>query len=234
MIFYVGLHHPPHAQHFEYAMISINRLRERRSHFPVNRWLLDSGAFTELSTYGHYRHDVAEYAEQVNRWARCGEMQAAVSQDYMCEAFIVHKTGLTVEAHQALTIDRYTQLRSLVSAPLMPVLQGYYPMDYMAHVQAYGPLLTQGMWVGVGSVCKRNTRPHEIAAILGAIKLVRPDLRLHGFGLKTTALRTPYIRALLYSADSMAWSFAARREGRDANSWEEAKRFEQAIVGVAA
>jgi hypothetical protein len=44
-------------------MISINRLRNRKSDFAVNNWLLDSGAFTEFSRFGHYRHSVQEYAE---------------------------------------------------------------------------------------------------------------------------------------------------------------------------
>jgi hypothetical protein len=83
------------------------------------------------------------------------------------------------------------------------------------------------MWVGVGSVCKRNTNIMAIWMVLDAIKDVRPDLRLHGFGLKKTSLQEPIIRDLLYSADSMAWSFAARREGRNANDWREAKAFIQ-------
>jgi len=64
--------------------------------------------------------------------------------------------------------------------------------------------------VGVGSVCKRNARPDEVADILAAIKSKRPDLRLHGFGLKLTALESREVRELLYSSDSMAWSFPIR------------------------
>jgi ribosomal protein L11 len=48
--------------------------------------------------------------------------------------------------------------------------------------------------------------------ILKAIKAERPDLRLHGFGIKTTALSWEEVRDNLESADSMAWSFAARME----------------------
>ena len=62
-----------------------------------------------------------------------------------------------------------------------------------------------------------------------AIKRERPDLRLHGFGVKTTALASSVVRDCLYSADSMAWSYAARREGRDGNSHYEAARFLQKI-----
>ena len=61
---------------------------------------------------------------------------------------------------------------------------------------------------------------------------LRPDLKLHGFGVKMTSLMHPGVREMLYSADSMAWSFAARYEGRDHNSWQEAKRFEKEILSV--
>jgi hypothetical protein len=33
----------------------------------------------------------------------------------------------------------------------------------------------------------------------------------------------------LHSADSMAWSFSARRQGRNANDWREARRFAERI-----
>jgi hypothetical protein len=93
----------------------------------------------------------------------------------------------------------------------------------------YGGRLERGQWVGVGSVCKRNGDPKAVAAVLLAIKRERPDLTLHGFGLKTTALASPLVRSLLHTADSMAWSFAARREGRNPNSWEEAKEWAKRI-----
>lgn len=88
------------------------------------------------------------------------------------------------------------------------------------------------MWVGVGSVCKRNTNVAEIERILSAIKAERPDLRLHGFGLKITALGSPLVRSLLHSSDSMAWSRAARAEGRNANDWREAKAYEQKVCNL--
>lgn len=224
--FYVGLHRPSAAQHFDRCMVSVNRLRDRRSDFAVGRWVLDSGAFTEIATHGHYRTEVGDYAEQVNRWARCGELVAAVSQDLMCESWILEKTGMSVLEHQALTIERYDALLPLVERTyVMPVLQGYEPMEYVQHIRDYGDRLRHRSWVGVGSVCKRNSSPDAIANVLLAIKTERPDLRLHGFGVKRTALTDPRVRALLFSADSMAWSFAARKAGRDANCWREADRY---------
>lgn len=45
------------------------------------------------------------------------------------------------------------------------------------------------------------------------------------FGLKLTALARPDICALLHTADSMAWSYSARKQGRDGNDWREAMVF---------
>lgn len=223
MRFFTGLHQPSDAQHFDAAFVSVNRLRDRKGPFAVGDWIMDSGAFTEISTHGRYRHDVAEYAAQIRRWSTNGNLLAAVAQDWMCEPFILAKTGLTVQQHQANTIERYDALvAESTGVYIMPVLQGFEPEQYVRHMVNYGPRLARGMWVGVGSVCKRNGDPRAVASVLHAIKLARPDLRLHGFGLKTTALADPLVRSLLETADSMAWSFAARREGRNPNNWREA------------
>ncbi len=72
------------------------------------------------------------------------------------------------------------------------------------------------------------------ATVLGAIHAARPDLRLHGFGLKLTALSSERVRQWLWSADSLAWSFAARRQGKDGNSWREAARYAEQIRARAA
>lgn len=133
--------------------------------------------------------------------------------------------------HQMRTIERYDALRPLVNGVyVMPVLQGYTVDDYLRHLDMYGDRLAPGAYVGVGSVCKRNTNVGSIETILLAIKRARPDLRLHGFGLKSTALGSALVRDALHSADSMAWSFAARRQGRDANDWREAARWAEQIA----
>lgn len=179
---------------------------------------MDSGAFTELSTHGKYRRDVDEYVEQIDRWRHCGQLQAAVSQDYMCEEFILEKTGLSMEKHQELTISRYLEITQWVdSVYVMPVLQGFSPESYASHIKQYGEILEENQWVGVGSVCKRNGNPDAIEDVLLAIKRERPDLRLHGFGIKLTALQRASVRELLYSSDSMAWSHAGRKQDGDAN-----------------
>lgn len=238
VLFYVGLHQPSDAHRFERACISINRLRGRRK--PIGaRLLVDSGAFMELAQHGCYRHSVAEYAAELHRLYAEGvcDIEAAVAQDYMCEPFMLAKTGLTIADHQRLTIERYDELVVELAGlpfPVMPVLQGYAPSDYVRHVEMYGDRLKHGLWVGVGSVCKRNGDPEAIVAVLTAIQAVRPDLLLHGFGVKQTALEHPGVRELLATADSMAWSYAARKQGRDGNSWVEAQSFANRIANVAA
>lgn len=242
MQFYVGLHQPSDAGHFTHCMISINRIRDRVSNLEVGEWMLDSGAFTELRDYGRYRHSPAEYAEHIARWASCGELVSASAQDYMCEDIIIHGgwaggrrfvgTHLSKADHQRLTIARYDELHYYTrntGVYILPVLQGYAPEEYVSHIRQYGRRLAHGMWVGVGSVCKRNGDPDAIAEVLLAIKKERPDLKLHGFGLKKTALASDLILSLLHTADSMAWSLAARKQGRNGNDWREAERFVERI-----
>jgi hypothetical protein len=231
VLFFVGCHQPSDAQHFEHACISVNRLCRRKSGFKVRKWLTDSGAFTELLLHGEHRRSVEEYARQITRFSHCGELLAAVAQDYMCEPVVLRKTGLTVAEHQHLTIERYLRLLECgVPVPVMPVLQGFEPREYVAHLVAYGQLLKPGMWVGVGSVCKRNSSVRSVEAVLVPLQRERPDLRFHGFGLKETALQSPLVRECLYSSDSLAWSYAARRQGRDANDWREARAYVERVA----
>jgi hypothetical protein len=236
--FFVGLHQPGDARHFPRACISINRLRGRKKPVDCGEVLLDSGAFTELNLHGRYRHGVDEYAGELRRLHAAGvvKIAAAVAQDFMCEAFMLAKTGLSIADHQRLTIERYDALVAALAGSgivVLPVLQGYDPVDYARHVAGYGDRLTQDMWVGVGSVCKRNGDPERIVEVLWEISKVRPDLRLHGFGVKRTALLNAGVRSMLATADSMAWSFAARKQGRSANDWREAEAFAARVLGAA-
>ncbi|MGC4393724.1 DUF7221 family queuine tRNA-ribosyltransferase-like protein [Agrobacterium sp. M50-1] len=241
--FFVGLHQPADARHFSLACISINRLRGRKKPVQCAEVLVDSGAFTEISKFGGYRHSVAQYASELYRLHVGGVVKivAAVAQDYMCEPFILSKTGMSIEEHQRLTIQRYDDLIAelnrlfdgCIPFHVMPVIQGFAPSDYAQHMKMYGDRLTPNMWVGVGSVCKRQGDPRAIIAVLQAIVAERPDLLLHGFGVKITSLLHAGVRAMLATADSMAWSFAARKQGRDANDWREAERLVQRVEDAA-
>lgn len=130
--FFVGLHQPADTVHFEACCISINRLRGRRKPVGCDDVLVDSGAFTELARHGHYRHPVADYAAELHRLHTDGvvTIRAAVAQDYICEPAMLARTGLTIRAHQRLTIVRYDRLLAELDRlfhgscpfPLVPVL----------------------------------------------------------------------------------------------------------------
>ena len=234
-MFLLGMHDPHNAHRVPAAFVSAHRLRRRRSGFPVRRWVMDSGAFRTIEMHGGYPHPVDEYAALIRRYAGNGQLLAAVSQDYMCEAFMLEKTGLTVRQHQHLTIERYDALLAcnLAGVRLMPVLQGYAPAEYAQHVRDYGDRLAPRAWVGVGSICRRNSDPRAILSVLLAIRRERPDLRLHGFGIKSTSLALQLIRDMLFSADSLAWSYSARKQGRDPHDPLEAIRYGQRIARMA-
>jgi hypothetical protein len=235
MIFYPGLHQPADARYFDRCMVSLSRLQKRVSDFPAGEWIMDSMAYTELNKFGAFRLSVEEYAARIDRWSRVGKFLAASPQDYMCEPWVIAKTGLSVREHQRLTVERYHQLHEITKdTPLLIVIQGYRdPAHYIQHLDDFGRDIPCGAWVGIGSICRLNTHPELVEDILLAIKRHRRDLRLHGFGLKKTALRSGIVREALHSADSMAWSYAARRAGRNANDWREAKAFEQEVITAA-
>jgi hypothetical protein len=174
-------------------------------------WALDSGGFSELSLHGRWRMTVEEYIAEVRRYVACiGKLQWAAAMDSMCEPPIRQKTGLTVEEHQRRTIENYLELRAEApELPWAPVLQGWSIVDYWTHENAYaraGVDLAALPVVGVGSVCRRQgtTSAGIILATLASSKL-----RLHAFGMKVGGLRLS--AASVISADSLAWSFRARR-----------------------
>lgn len=232
-IFFPGLPQVNYAEHFQRCFISINRLETRVSDFEVKDWILDSGAFTRIQS-GKGHMDVREYARMIRRWSKCGNLLAAVSQDFMCEAFILDVTGLTVREHQRLTTANYQTLINFVSdVYIMPVIQGFEPSEYVRHIDAYGDLLTEGMWVGIGSVCKRNSTVGEIERVLEAVHKRRPDLRLHGFGLGKNSLKSQIVNDWLYSCDSQAWSFAGRYDGtKSQNDYHRAIEYARSIDDI--
>lgn len=215
MRFYLGTDMPGWlwAQH-EAAwplFVSHRRLDKYRTLKPATAdWALDSGGFTELSMHGEWRTTPGEYVAAIRRYRdEIGRLQWAAPQDWMCEPFMVDKTGLSVAEHQRRTVENYLTLRELApDLPIVPVLQGWSATDYWRHVDAYtdaGVDLAAEQTVGLGSVCRRNAYDEVIALV---VQLHDAGIRLHGFGLKQAGI-SRYGWAL-HSADSMAWSFTGR------------------------
>jgi hypothetical protein len=234
VLFFTGLHQPSDAGRVDAGFISVHRLAPRKARMQISPdwpWIMDSGAFSTILIHHGYPESVAAYAAEIRRWANNGRLLAAVAQDYMCEPHMLALTGLSAADHQRLTIERYDALLAcdVAGVTILPVLQGYSPVSYVQHIRQYNERLAPGAWVGVGSICKRNGNPAAIEDVLLAIHRARPDLRLHGFGIKTTALASGLVRDLLHSADSMAWSYHERRAGRSPNDVRAAARFGRRI-----
>ncbi len=212
LVFYLGAHQPHWLWRAGFPLfVSHRQLARRRGLRPAScRWALDSGGFTELSLHGRWVTPAADYAAAVATYVQqIGGLDFA-PQDWMCEPFITAHTGLTVREHQERTVASYLELRHLApQLPFIPVVQGWALADYLHCVELYrsaGVDLAALPLTGLGSVCRRQSTG-EITEIVTA--LARRGLRPHGFGVKTGGLHR-YGHQLV-SADSMAWSYSARR-----------------------
>lgn len=180
----------------------------------VGPWACDSGGFSEVAAFGAdaFADGPRPYATSLRRYAEeVGNLAWAAPQDWMCEPFMTAKTGLTVAEHQRRTVENYIALRSIDSQlPVIPVLQGWAHNDYLRCVDLYmaaGVDLAAEPLVGLGSVCRRN----RTGAVINLVTtLADQGLKLHVFGAKGDGAVSvsPYAA----SADSLAWSYAARRD----------------------
>lgn len=202
--------------------VSQNRLVGRKS-YPrgTTRVVLDSGGFTALKTTGTWPVTAREFAARTRRMVdEIGTVDWVAPQDWMCEDAIINGgvvngqrfvgTHLSVAEHQRRTVQNFIELRELdPDLPVRPVLQGQTADDYLRCADLYaarGVDLLREPLVGLGSVCRRQDSA-EIGAVVTEVAAL--GLRLHGFGVKLLGLRRygPWLAA----ADSMAWSYAARR-----------------------
>lgn len=213
LLFFLGTHEVSWLGRTDVPLFISHRRLARQStwHRASGPWALDSGGFSELSLFGAWRTPAAEYAAAVGRYIdQIGGMAWAAIQDWMCEPFMVERTGLSIAEHQRRTVDSFLELRGLAPGiPWAPVIQGFGYADYHDHVRQYAAAdvdLGAAPIVGVGSICRRQGTD-EAARILGSLAAL--GLRLHAFGLKTLGLRK--IRDEVVSADSMAWSLNARK-----------------------
>ncbi|MEQ7008361.1 hypothetical protein ABN028_19490 [Actinopolymorpha sp. B17G11] len=215
--FYLGCHQPrwletaPVPLFIAAQRLAAYRRRGEDMPRPYTPYAIDSGGFTELSKHGMWTLSEDEYGGMITRFMLdMGPPRFVAPQDWMCEPWIVAKTGLSVEIHQELTVENYLYLtREFPHVPWIPVLQGWQLADYARHVEAYaaaGIDLADEPLVGLGSVCRREATA-EIGAIVTALHGM--GIRMHGFGVKRAGF-TRYGH-LLESADSLAWSFGARR-----------------------
>jgi hypothetical protein len=182
----------------------------RRPKFHAPGWALDSGGFTQVTERGGWTMPAVEYLSLVYYLdERHRGMEWAAPQDWMCEPVAIEATGLSVAEHQRRTVENFCELSAMDERGLIvPVLQGYEPGDHERCVAMYedAGVDLRRYRVGVGSICRREATD-EIRDIIASLHGY--GLRLHGFGVKTSGLKK--YGHLLESADSMAWSFRARK-----------------------
>jgi hypothetical protein len=233
MEFWLGTHQPVWLSRYDVPMMVSRRtlMRYRTKPQARARWFRDSGGFTELQMHGEWTVDAAAFAAEAQMDAsEVGGMEYCAPRDWMCEPLIINGgwanglrfvgTKLSVAEHQRRTVADYLDLMQRAPELLwVPVLQGWELDDYLRCEEMYDlagvNLLCDERkhgaddprpLVGVGTICRRQgTR--EAAEILR--RLNADGLRLHAFGLKGTGI--PNVAPFLASADSLAWSYAARR-----------------------
>lgn len=212
MKFYVGVSSTSHIKYVPYRFLfSVSRLLDRKSKINTfgKEWILDSGGFTQLLLNGKYTFTIEDYIEIV----KLQEPNIFVSMDWMCEPWILKKTCKTIKDHLTFTVNNHIKIKELYngSSKLMGVVQGYNKDDYLTHVDM---LKEHGLieeYMGIGTLCRRQSTD-DILNIPFLIKRNLPEwVKLHGFGVKTLALKKCGIYNLLYSSDSESWSFLARK-----------------------
>lgn len=226
LTFYLGTHILNHIDNAGVELfVSFRRLvkRKRKPFAQTHPICVDSGGFSELSMFGGWETTPEEYVLELQRLQGLGlEITWASQQDWMCEPFMLEKTGKTIQEHQRLTVDNLLRLRSMeTDIHFIPVLQGQTLQDYFNHFEMFevaGIDLRNEPTVGVGSVCRRQ-HTDEIGHIMRCLHA--KGLNLHGFGVKKDGLLK--YSQFLQSADSMAWSFNARYDNKSPDCSSNAK-----------
>ena len=187
------------------VMLSYNMLRKIKTAWKIDiPFMMDSGAFAVILKYGKYPFIPEEYAEGIEKW----HPDVAWTMDYPCEPSVQKRGDYNPKKAQEMTIDNQIRLLDL-NANTQMVVQGWEIPDYLANLDKIKEqgLLTEHL--GIGSVCRRG-QTTQIARIIRAIHNNVPSwVKLHGFGVKVSALENTDAKFELYSADSMSWAIEA-------------------------
>jgi len=145
------------------------------------------------------------------------------SLDLCCEAEIAHDRDEVLDRiARTIRLNRACHVRAVdagIADAFMPVLQGRRPADYLRSWDGIGHLVRSGQVVGVGSLCRRHVGgPEGLVAVIDRLDRALPrDVRLHGFGVKGTAVSLlAGFGDRVASIDSQAYGIAARREAHAA------------------
>lgn len=190
------------------VMLSYNFTRTLKKPWELSvPLMMDSGAYSVILKHGKYPYSPEDYKNGIYAWAP----MIAWTMDYPCEKSVRERGRYSVKDAQEMTINNQIELKEL-SMELEPsmVIQGYSVEEYLEHIdmiKEHG-LLTERM--GIGSICRRG-QTKEIARIIRAIHANLPSwVKLHGFGIKKSVIKTTDAKFNLYSADSLSWDYDQR------------------------
>ena len=167
--FYLGTHQPHWLNRPGFPLfISHRQLARRRSMPPAAcRWALDSGGFTELSMNGRWITTPEEYVTAAASYAEgIGALDFAAPQDWMCEPFMIERTGLSVAEHQHRTVDELpdaapSRARAGIHASSARVAACRITSPASDLYASAGVDLAALPRVGLGSVCRRQSTERD-------------------------------------------------------------------------
>jgi len=217
--------------HLPRVMLSYNFIRTLKRPWKITiPFMLDSGAYSVISKYGTYPYKAEDYAGSIELW----HPDVAWTMDYPCEPSVRTRGNYNPEQAQEMTIENQIKLLDL-NANTQMVVQGWNLSDYLENIDRIkdAGLMTERL--GIGSICRRG-QTSEILRIIKAVHNNVPGwVKLHGFGVKTSVLKTEG-RFFLHSADSMSWAYAWRSFTRNERTQKEKilglNRYIQAIEPV--
>ena len=192
------------------VMLSENFIRRLKHPWDVKiPLMLDSGAYSLILAHGTYPFPLIDYANDIRIW----QPSVAWTMDYPCEPSIRAKWNFTPREAQTKTNENTIELNDKFQAGVASVVQGYELSDYLENLDLVKErgLLTERL--GIGTLCRRGQN-EQITEIVKAIYDNVPGwIKLHGFGMKISALRTEASQ-YLYSTDSSAWAWDWQQKGK--------------------
>lgn len=177
--------------------------------FQLGDVAIDSAGFVAMARYWHYPWSLDRYVDFVARarptwWA---------APDYCCEPEIARDRAEVLD-RVARTAEKLHWANAVAAdrgvPPPMPVIQGWFPDDYLRCAERMTDLPDL---VGIGSVCRRDLGGTAgVVSVLSRLDAELPrHVRFHLFGVKGAAIRALAGHPRIASIDSAAWDFNARR-----------------------
>lgn len=189
----------------------------------------DCGGYVATLIWGDYRYSPQQYVDWLEKFGP----RWAATMDYCCENEITSgKVGVVGERQQRTTDMAHLFWQDYRDAPWawVPTVHWWTVSDYVRHAQELRPLICEmkayygdqrAFRVGIGTLCKRASVA-MVYEVVNAVAHELPDIGLHLWGVKLTALKSKLALPGVVSVDSAAWDLGGTAAGPAA--WVEAKR----------